>query len=259
MKKLFSSLVALVALFSISSCLQEERSPEEILIPSPAQVDCSESAFSLTSKVPSGSEKLVYECGFLVGKDKLLGDGLKVEGALTANTFSADFPLRDYGTTYYMCAYVTNGHGSEIRSDLRSFELEALEEYVEFGQVSLLSYDPLSRQALITVDTDIWAGVNVTEAGVCYGTEPSSLTVEGDHKSGTHKYETRAEGGVIEILLDGFEDATQYYLRPYLKDGGYLTYGEVLPFYIPSVAEVSTFDAEDITPSGAKFSGEVTD
>ena len=259
MKKLFSRLVALVALFSISSCLQEERSPEEILIPSPAQVDCSESAFSLTSKVPSGSEKLVYECGFLVGKDKLLGDGLKVEGALTANTFSADFPLREYGTTYYMCAYVTNGHGSEIRSDLRSFELEALEEYVEFGQVSMLSYDPLSRQALITVDTDIWAGVNVTEAGVCYGTEPSSLTVEGDHKSGTHKYETRAEGGVIEILLDGFEDATQYYLRPYLKDGGYLTYGEVVSFYIPSVAKVSTFDAEDITPSGAKFSGEVTD
>ncbi|MBO5862025.1 MAG: hypothetical protein J6Q88_02700, partial [Bacteroidales bacterium] len=259
MKKLFSRLVALVALFSISSCLQEERSPEEILIPSPAQVDCSESAFSLTSKVPSGSENLVYECGFLVGKDKLLGDGLKVEGALTANTFSADFPLREYGTTYYMCAYVTNGHGSEIRSDLRSFELEALEEYVEFGQVRMLSYDPLSRQALITVDTDIWAGVNVTEAGVCYGTEPSSLTVEGDHKSGTHKYETRAEGGVIEILLDGFEDATQYYLRPYLKDGGYLTYGEVVSFYIPSVAKVSTFDAEDITPSGAKFSGEVTD
>ena len=259
MKKLFSRLVALVALFSISSCLQEERSPEEILIPSPAQVDCSESAFSLTSKVPSGSENLVYECGFLVGKDKLLGDGLKVEGALTANTFSAAFPLREYGTTYYMCAYVTNGHGSEIRSDLRSFELQALEEYVEFGQVSMLSYDPLSRQALITVDTDIWAGVNVTEAGVCYGTEPSSLTVEGDHKSGTHKYETRAEGGVIEILLDGFEDATQYYLRPYLKDGGYLTYGEVVPFYIPSVAKVSTFDAEDITPSGAKFSGEVTD
>ena len=259
MKKLFSRLVALVALFSISSCLQEERSPEDILIPSPAQVDCSESAFSLTSKVPSGSEKLVYECGFLVGKDKLLGDGLKVEGALTANTFSADFPLREYGTTYYMCAYVTNGHGSEIRSDLRSFELEALDEYVEFGQISMLSYDPLSRQALIMVDTDIWAGVNVTEAGVCYGTEPSSLTVEGDHKSGTHKYETRAEGGVIEILLDGFEDATQYYLRPYLKDGGYLTYGEVVSFYIPSVAKVSTFDAEDITPSGAKFSGEVTD
>ncbi len=259
MKKLFSSLVALVALFSISSCLQEERSPEEILIPSPAQVDCSESAFSLTSKVPSGSENLVYECGFLVGKDKLLGDGLKVEGALTANTFSAAFPLREYGTTYYMCAYVTNGHGSEIRSDLRSFELEALEEYVEFGQVRMLSYDPLSRQALITVDTDIWAGVNVTETGVCYGTEPSSLTVEGDHKSGTHKYETRAEGGVIEILLDGFEDATQYYLRPYLKDGWYLTYGDVVSFYIPSVAKVSTFDAEDITPSGAKFSGEVTD
>lgn len=100
MKKLFSCLAAIMALFSISSCLQEERSPEEILVPSPAQVDCSESSFSLTSKVSSGSEKLVDACGFLVGTTKDLADAVTVEGTLNANTFAAALPFRKYGTTY---------------------------------------------------------------------------------------------------------------------------------------------------------------
>ena len=253
------SFAYILSLLTIVSCLQEERSPEEILVPSPAQVECSESAFSLTSKVPSGSEKLVDECGFLVGTTKDLADAVTVEGTLNANTFAADLPSRKYGTTYYICSYVTNGHGSEIRSDLRTFQLQALEDYVEFGQVNMVSFDLASKQLVITIDTDIWTGVNVSEAGVCYGTEPTSLLIEGDHKAGVYKYETRAEAGLIEILLNDFSEATQYYLRPYVKDGEYLSYGEVVPFYIPAVAKVSTFDAKAVTASGATLSGEVTD
>jgi hypothetical protein len=93
MKKLLSCIAALFTIFSLVSCLQEERSPEEILVPSPAEVDCSE-LFSITSKVPKGSEKLVEECGFLVGTTKDLADALTVEGAMTENTFSAAIPAR---------------------------------------------------------------------------------------------------------------------------------------------------------------------
>ena len=78
MKKLLSCIAALFTIFTIVSCLQEERSPEEILVPSPAEVDCSEASLMLTSKVPSGSEKLVYECGFLVGPEKPLTDADRV-------------------------------------------------------------------------------------------------------------------------------------------------------------------------------------
>ena len=259
MKKLFSRVAVIFTLFSLLSCLQEELSPEEILVPSPAQVETSDASLMLTSKVPSGSEKLVYECGFFVSADKPFFNVIKVEGALNANQFTATFPVRDYGTTYYICAYVTNGHGSEIRSDLRTFQLEELEEYVEFGQVNMVSFDPSSKQLMITIDTDIWAGVSVSEAGVCYGAEPTSLSIEGDYKEGVYRSETRAEAGVIEILLNNFSEATQYYLRPYVKDGEYLSYGEVVPFYIPAVAKVSTFDADAVTASGATLSGEVTD
>ena len=253
------SFVYILSLLAIVSCLQEERSPEDILVPSPAQVETSDASLMLTSKVPLGSEKLVQECGFYYSKDKSMADTRKVAGVLAANNFTAELPDRTYGTTYYICAYVTNGHGSEIRSDLRTFQLEELEEYVEFGQVNMVSFDPSSKQLMITIDTDIWAGVSVSEAGVCYGTEPTSLSIEGDHKEGVYRSDTRAEAGVIEILLNNFSEATQYYLRPYVKDGDYLSYGEVVPFYIPAVAKVSTFDAEAVTASGATLSGEVTD
>ena len=252
-------LIYILSLTLAVSCLQEERSPEDILIPSPAQVDCSASSFSLTSKVPNGSEKLVDGCGFLVGTAKDMADAVTVEGTMTANSFAAELPMRKYGATYYICSYVTNGHGSEIRSDVSSFEMLSLDKYVDFGKVVLLSYDASSRQASIVIDADIWAGVKVSETGVCYGYEPSSLNIDGDHKTGAYNSDKQTDTGMLAVILDDFSDATQYYLRPYVRDGDYISYGDVLSFYIPAAAKVSTFDAEAITASGATLSGEVTD
>ncbi|MBO5979481.1 MAG: hypothetical protein J6Q12_03515 [Bacteroidales bacterium] len=247
MKKLLTYTLLLLA---VVSCLQEERSPEEILVPSPAQVDCSE-AFAITSKVPKGSEKLVEECGFLVGTAKDLADAVVVEGTMTENAFSAELPSRKYGSTYYICSYITNGHGSEIRSDVRQFEMKALGEYVEFDEVELISYDAGKKQAEITLAAEIWEGVDVSEVGVCYG-ETEDLTVEGKSAKGK-----LSEDGVISITLKNFTDAVQYYLRPYVMDDEYIAYGDVVPFLIPSVPVVKTYPAEEVTSSGVLLSGEV--
>lgn len=250
MKKLLSCIAALFTIFSIVSCLQEERSPEEILVPSPAEVDCSES-FSITSKVPKGSEKLVEECGFLVGTTKDLADALTVEGSMTENTFSAALPARKYGTTYYICSYVTNGRGSEIRSDLISYELKSLEEYVSFGKIKLLSYNPLTKLAEITIPAEIQPGVNVTEVGVCYGSS-ESLSDEDTYVEGTI-----SEDGTITVSLEGFKDGTQYYMRPYIKENEYIAYASTSPFLIPTVPVVITYPAEEITSESAVLSAEV--
>lgn len=250
MKKLLSCIAALFTIFTIVSCLQEERSPEEILVPSPAEVDCSES-FSITSKVPKGSEKLVEECGFLVGTTKDLADALTVEGAMTENTFSAALPARKYGTTYYICSYVTNGRGSEIRSDLISYELKSLEEYVSFGKIKLLSYNPLTKLAEITIPAEIQPGVNVTEVGVCYGSS-ESLSDEDTYVEGTI-----SEDGTITVSLEGFKDGTQYYMRPYIKENEYIAYASTSPFLIPTVPVVITYPAEEITSESAVLSAEV--
>lgn len=247
MKKL---LTYTLLLLTVISCLQEERSPEEILVPSPAQVDCSE-AFAITSKVPKGSEKLVEECGFLVGTAKDLADAVAVEGVMVENAFSAELPSRKYGSTYYICSYITNGHGSEIRSDVRQFEMKALDEYVEFDEVELVSYDAGKKQAEITLAAEIWEGVNVSEVGVCYG-ESEDLTVEGKRAKGK-----LSEDGVIFITLKNFTDAVQYYLRPYVMDDEYIAYGDVVPFLIPSVPVVKTYPAEEVTSTSVLLSGEV--
>ena len=251
MSKLFK-LISYVFVFVLCiSCLQEERSPEDILIPSPAQVDCSEASFSLTSKVPNGSEKLVEECGFLVGTTKDFVDAVTVEGTMTANAFAAELPMRKYGATYYICSYVTNGHGSEIRSDVRSFALESLDKYVKFGAVTVRSYDMASKTTELSLAADIWAGVEVSEAGLCYG-ESEVLSLEGDYAAGS-----LADDGAIYITINGFIDGDKYYLRPYLRDGEYLTYGNVVEFSIPAVPVVKTDDAAEVTSEGAVLSGEV--
>ena len=250
MKKLLSCIAALFTIFSLVSCLQEERSPEEILVPSPAEVDCSES-FSITSKVPKGSEKLVEECGFLVGTTKDLADAVSVEGAMTENTFSATLPARKYGTTYYICSYVTNGRGSEIRSDLITYELKSFEEYVSFGKINLVSYNPLSKLAEITIPAEIQPGVNVTEVGVCYGSS-ESLSDEDTYVEGTF-----SEDGTITVSLEGFKDGTQYYMRPYIKENEYIAYASTSPFLIPTVPVVITYPAEEITSESAVLSAEV--
>lgn len=253
MKKLLSCIAALFTIFSIVSCLQEERSPEEILVPSPAEVDCSES-FSITSKVPKGSEKLVEECGFLVGTTKDLADALTVEGAMTENTFSAALPARKYGTTYYICSYVTNGHSSEIRSEVISYDLKPLKEYIEFEPVELISYSKANRKAEVSFRAEIWSGVSVSETGVCCGvtTSPSE---DGKHQSGN-----MSEDGVVTATLSNFDVDTQYYLRAYVKDGESVAYGEVIPLIIRiSPPSLTSVIVSSVGASSALFSSSVTD
>ena len=253
MKKLPSCIAALVTIFSIVSCLQEERSPEEILVPSLAQVDCSES-FSITSKVPKGSEKLVEECGFLVGTTKDLADAVTVESAMTENTFSAALPARKYGTTYYICSYVTNGHGSEIRSEVIDYDLKPLKEYIEFEPVELVSYSKANRKAEVSFRAEIWNGVSVSETGVCFGvtTSPSE---DGKHQSGN-----MADDGVVTATLSNFDVDTQYYLRAYVKDGESVAYGEVIPLIIRiSPPSLTSVIVSSVGASSALFSSSVTD
>ena len=248
MKKLLTYILSLLATVS---CLQEERSPEEILVPTPAQLDCSEAAFSLTSKVPAGSQKLVDECGFLVATTKDLADAVTVEGSMTENTFAAVLPERRYGTTYYICSYVTNGHGAEIRSDVRSFALDALDKYVTFGKVSPLAYDPSSKVASVGVEADIWAGVSVSEAGLCYG-QSEELSLEGDYAVGA-----RGDDGNISVDIEGIVDGEKYFVRPYILDGEYVAYGKAAEFVIPAIPVLVTSDATDVTSDGAVIAGEV--
>lgn len=76
---IYEKLVSyILTLFVIVSCLQKERSPEEILVPTLANVESTETSLMLTSKVPKVSEKHVEECGFYYSTDKSMANSTKV-------------------------------------------------------------------------------------------------------------------------------------------------------------------------------------
>ena len=251
MKTMIRCIAALTVLFAVNSCLQEERSPEDFLVPSLAQIECSESSFVITSKVPSGSEKLVKECGFYLSTSKDMTGATQLEAVMTENSFRTDLPERAYGTTYYICSYITNGRESEIRSDVKTFVLESLDKYVTFDAPAMISYDLESRSLELMVKTEIYPGVKVSEAGLCYG---STKNVD---VQGTHEVAQIAADGNMSVILEDISDATQYHLRPYIKDGSYIAYGETVEFVIPAVPVVETREASEVTSEGAVIAAEV--
>lgn len=252
MKKLF---IYLLSLCSIVSCLQEERSPEEILVPSPAQVECSDaSSLLLTSKVPKKSENLVDECGFYYSTDESMAHAVKVEASMDVNNFAAELPERNYGTTYYICSYVTNGHGSEIRSEVSSYNLKALDKYIQFEPIELLSYNKAETSAEVTFEVEIWSGVNVSEIGVCFGVTTSPST-EGRHVKGN-----LTDDGLVLASLPNFLTDKEYYLRAYVRDGDYTAYGEITPLTIKLFPPtLSSVIVSSVKSSSATFSSAVTD
>lgn len=247
------SFVYILSLLAIVSCLQEERSPEEILVPSPTQVDCSEASLVLTSKVPKGSEKLVEECGFYYGKEKSMANAAKLPASIEVNNFTAELPSREYGSTYYICSFVTNGHGSEIRSEVSSYSLKDIDKYIQFEPIELISYNKAETTAEVTFDAEIWSGVKVSEVGVCFGVTTSPAT-EGRHVKGE-----MTEEGTVSVSLEKFATDKEYYLRAYVRDGDYTAYGEVTPFTIKLLPPtLSSVIVSSVKAASATFSSAVT-
>ena len=254
MSRLFKLISYVSAFVLCISCLQEERSPEDVLIPTPAQVECSDASLLLTSKVPKKSEKLVEECGFYYSTDRSMAHAVRVEASMEANSFAVELPEREYGTTYYICSYVTNGHGSEIRSEVVTYNLKALERYVEFGAFKIRLYSKEEKTLDVSCEVEVWSGVSISEIGVCFGVTTSPST-EGKHVKGK-----LTDDGLVLASLQNFLPEKEYYLRAYVRDGEYIAYSEIVPITIelfpPTLASVIV---SSIASTSAKFSSAVAD
>ena len=58
--------------------------------------------------------------------------------------------LKDYGTDYYVCSYISNGI-DEIPSDVNSFSVGTLSDYVKFQVRSIDSYKPSTLEAKVSI------------------------------------------------------------------------------------------------------------
>ena len=240
------------------SCMgMEESDPSSLLVPEVKSFEVKDNGsliFELTASVDKSLSGRIAECGFYYGKDKSLNGAEKLECKNLSGTFSAEITLHEYGETFYACSYISNGtEGNEICSEVKKITVKELEDYVEFGQPALVSYDRDTKVAFVSISYKVEEGVEVTSRGLCYGAS-KDVSVNGNTLKDSDLSSESVTYDVPEI-----EAGKTYYVCPYLYDGDELAYGEVQELLAYAAPVVEIGEVSEITSEGASVSCEVVD
>ena len=248
MKRVFNTVMIFLAAVICASCIGLNNA-EPTVAPTPEvksfvvdDNDCMVLEFTVTVGKAS---TCIAECGFYFGENRNMADAERIQCRLTGSVFSAEVAVKDYDTDYYVCYYLSNGV-KEVCSDVKSISTGELGYYVEIDDPQIVEYDDDS--ALIALEYDAADGVDISEAGICYGTT-QNLSVSGDH--------VLVHDGFAEIV--DLKPGEEYFMLPYVKDREYVAYGDVTRLNIYAVPVVETFEAADVSASSAVVSGNVSD
>lgn len=210
--------------------------------------------FELNASVDKSLAGRIASCGFYYGKDKSMSGAEKIECRMLGGSFSADLTLREYGQTFYVCSYISNGtDGNEVCSEGQEITVKELEEYVEFGEVAVVSYDRENKVASVNVQCNVKDGIDVTLCGLCYGAS-RELTV-----NDIHVEDKLFNGNVISVKIPDCNIDDTYYVRPYLYDGDEMVYGEVETLNLIMKPTVTTSSVTNIRDHSATCGGNVSD
>ena len=149
-------------------------------------------------------------------------------------------------TTYYICAYATNGIGTTFGADKVFTTLEA----------PVVTTDPVTNIAGTTVTANGAMSNNgnpdVTERGFVYGTADSPTTAN-------NKVSVTGTGlGAYSANITGLTPSTLYYIRSYAINSTGTVYGAQRTFSTIVVPTVLTTAATDVTTTSATGHGEIT-
>lgn len=97
-------------------------------------------------------------------------------------------------------------------------------------------------------------GAEITDRGVCYGTEPS-VTIE------SAKVSAGSGKGAFEVELTGLEQKTVYYYRAYAVNAAGVSYGEEMTAEtkVPELATVVTAEVTNAAGNSATCGGDIKD
>ena len=182
------------------------------------------------------SDEKISECGFYYYSEKNKDSIIKTPVAIVNNTFSVSLLLKDYGTTYYYKAYISNGVYS-IESEEKSFKLLDLKDYVRISSPGIVSSN--SGTVILKSDINQASGVNITEKGVIVGAT-EQLTIDSTH------YVDKSQSSTINVTVNELAIGSKYYFRSYIKDGEYLAYSNTNSFIPHAVPSISTVQVNNI-------------
>ena len=108
----------------IVSCMgMEETAPSSLGIPQVKTFKVKDNGslvFELSATVDKNLAGRIAECGFYYGKDKNMNGAERIECKMLGGSFTTDVTLREYGQTFYVCSYISNGaEGNELCSDVK--------------------------------------------------------------------------------------------------------------------------------------------
>ena len=257
-RSLLKVLFVVLAAGLLTSCMGlDETDPSSLSAPQVKTFEVKDNGslvFELSASVDKSSSSSVAECGFYYGKDKNMSDAERLECRMTGGSFSADLTLRDYGETFYVCAYISDGSGSsELSSSPKTINVRELEEYIVFGEPSVVSYDKETKKMSVRVSCMPKDGVAVTKWGFCYGTsEDVSL-------SGKSIEDGNVNDDTITAEIDDVPSGSSLYVRAYVCDGDNLAYDDAVQLHAFAVPTVTIRDIYDVTADCASVAASVMD
>ena len=235
-KSLLNLLSVVLAAGLMASCMGlEDTDPSSLSVPQFNTFEVKNDGsliFALSASVDAGIASRIEECGFYYSKDKSMSGAQKIRCKMSSGSFSADLTLREYGKTFYVCAYVhAVSYPTEILSKSETIIVKDLNAYVEFGEPVLTSFDSSTKLANVNISCLAKNGVEVTSRGICYGST-RKLSIDGSHFK-----DSNPDDDVINAELQDVEQGEIYYVRPYLYSGDELVYGSVSS--LPPMGDIS--------------------
>lgn len=247
MKTNFKLLVFLgmaTLMFFFAAC--KKSTPPTVTISD--NISVTQTSANVTGEVTNEGSSSVTERGFIYGKQ-----GESRQDTMYCGSGSGEFPTRLTGlepnTTYNCSAFAKNDGGIGTSGKVTFTTRDHNLPIVSTSEVENVGTTTASCGGNVTDD----GGAEVSERGVCWGTNHSPVA------TGSHA--TSGSGlGVFACNMNNLAANTTYYVRAYAKNVKGIAYGEdnsftTLDFDLP---EVTTTDVTNITQTSAKGGGEVT-
>lgn len=202
------------------------------------QIDNDGLHYIFTASIDFSIVNLIAERGFYYGHTEDIHNATKIIAENTTNKheFSAEITLNDYGTTYYVTPYISNGT-KEIYAETQTIVIKEFAEYISFStnphiEISKDGYTANAKYIYITSAADLC----ITEKGIIYidNTNTNTITTEGIRIASDKDY----------FEIPNLKLGTTYSYCMYATDGNNSAYSDIYEFESIGYPEVETSEVQ---------------